>query len=216
MPHEHSALTAAGLIRSAGSLLLAAALLSPAGGVAQEATGDSLRIRWVGTHLGHPLHLDFYADTMLVVNDRHVSDFRVASDSIVVSGDTSFSAQYRFARGHLILTTDSGSVITMSPQGPLARPLRGRWVGTPSRLRDTEIELRMELTGTASWRSVPGGSWIEGEWDRASRIITFIWLPDSTEWIGQYDPMGNQLLFEQTLPEGGVTVLRRSFRRPED
>lgn len=182
---------------------------------------DTLRTRWVGTHLGRPLHVDFYGDTMVVVNDRHVSDYYATRDSIVVIGDTSFSVHYRFALNRMIVRTDSGNVITMSAQGPLARPLRGSWYGAPSRLRDSLIELQMNASGAAYWRTVPAGEWIEGEWDRFSREITFTWLPDSaadrpdsTEWVGMYNPVRSQLLFDETIPESGVTILRRFFRRP--
>ena len=182
---------------------------------------DSLRTRWVGTHLGRPLHIDFYADTMVVVQDRLVCDYEATRDSIVVFGDTTFSVHYRFALDRMILRTDSGGVITMSQQSTLARPLTGNWSGSPSRMRDSLIELQMYNNGIAVWRTIPRGRWIEGEWDRFSREITFTWLPDSaegrpdsTEWVGMYIPERSQLLFDSTLTESGVTILRRFFRRP--
>ena len=211
------------------ALVLATVLLLPTYAATQRQiadTGhtswkDSLQTRWVGTHLGRPLHIDFYADTMVVVNDRLVSDYYATPDSIVVFGDTTFSAHYRFALDRMILRTDSGNVITMSAQGPLARPLGGNWFGTPARLRDSLIELQMNASGAAYWRTLPRGGWTEGEWDRFSREITFTWLPDSaagrpdsTSWVGIYDPERSQLLFDETLPESGVTILRRFFRRP--
>ena len=212
-------------------LVLLTALLFPAFAAAQQHEPDSVQLtwmdslqtRWVGTHLGRPIHIDFYADTMVVVNDRHVSDYEATRDSIVVFGDTTFSVHYRFALGRMIVTTDSGNVITMSAQGTLARPLRGNWFGTPGRMRDSLIELQMNASGAAYWRTVPRGAWIEGEWDRFSREITFTWLPDSaagrpdsTLWVGMYNPSRSQLLFDSTLSESGVTILRRFFRRPRN
>jgi hypothetical protein len=182
---------------------------------------DSLQTRWVGTHLGRPLHIDFYADTMAVVQDRFVCDYEATRDSIIVFGDTTFAVHYRFALDRMIVRTDSGHVITMSAQGPLARPLRGNWFGSPSRARDSSIELQMNASGAAYWRTLPRGQWIEGEWDRFSREITFTWLPDSaagrpdsTEWVAMYNPERSQLLFDSTFAESGVTILRRFFRRP--
>lgn len=213
------------------ALVLLTALFLPLSTAAQQHVADtgqitwvdSLQTRWVGTHLGRPLHIDFYGDTMVVVNDRFAADYQATRDSIVVFGDTSFSVHYRFALDRMILRTDSGNVITMSAQGPLARPLRGNWFGTPGRLRDSLIELQMDARGAAYWRTLPRGEWIEGEWDRFSREITFTWLPDSTagrpdstQWVGMYNPVRSQLLFNETLPESGVTILRRFFRRPRN
>jgi hypothetical protein len=185
---------------------------------------DPLLQRWVGTHQNRPLFLDFYADTMLVVNDRLVTSFYTTPDSVVVLGDTSFAVHYRFALDRLLLRTEEGNVITMAKQGPLARPLWGRWLGEPSRMPGEQIELRLFGNGTAWWRTASGGGVVHGEWDRFSRIITFTWLrdttiadsavTDSTVWTALYDPMVNRLVFEATLPESGVTVLHRFFRRP--
>jgi hypothetical protein len=213
------------------ALVLLLALLCPAFTAAQQEVAkssqltwmDSLQTRWVGTHLGRPLHIDFYADTMVVVRDVFVCDYEATRDSIYVFGDTTFSVHYRFALDRMILRTDSGAVITMSAQGPLARPLRGNWFGSPGRLRESLIELQMLQTGAAYWRTLPRGGWIEGEWDRLSREVTFTWLPDSaagrpdsTLWVGMYNPTRSQLLFDSTLSEGGVTILRRFFRRPRN
>jgi len=213
------------------TLMLCAALLFPAFAEAQQQVADSsqltwrdsLQTRWVGTHYGRPLHIDFYADTMVVVQDRFVCDFEATRDSIIVFGDTTFSVHYRFALDRMIVRTDSGRVITMSAQGPLARPLRGNWFGSPGRRRDTTIELQMNASGAAYWRIIPQGEWIEGEWDRFSREITFTWLPDSAEgrpdsttWVGMFNPVRSQLLFDSTLAESGVTILRRFFRRPRN
>lgn len=157
---------------------------------------------------------------MLVVNDRHISDFVVTGDSIAVFGDTSFSVHFRFAadpprdRIVLLVRTEGGNVITMSHQGLLARPLWGQWIGAPGRNSDRQILLRMLASGVAYWRWSPGSAWTEGEWDRFHRQITFLWLPDSTTWEGMYDPMAGQMLFNETIPESGITILRRFFRRP--
>lgn len=193
----------------------------PPVGTVQLTWRDSLQTRWVGTHAGRPLHIDFYADTMAVVQDRFVCDYEATRDSIIVFGDTTFAVHYRFALDRMIVRTESGSVITMSAQGSLARPLRGNWFGTPGRMRDSLIELQMNASGAAYWRTLPRGSWIEGEWDRFSREITFTWLPDSaagrpdsTEWVGMYNPARSQLLFDSTFSQSGVTILRRFFRRP--
>lgn len=170
--------------------------------------------RWVGTHKRQTLFLDFYSDTMLVVDDSRVADFIATNDSIVVFGDTSFAVHYRFAQGWLLIRTEEGDVITMSSQGPLARPLWGRWLGRVSRMGNRMMELQIRGNGTAYWRWIPGGERTEGEWDRFSRILTFTWLPDTVVWNGLYDPMQNQLLFDETVEESGVVVLERFFRRP--
>ena len=67
------------------------------------------------------------------------------------------------------------------------------------------------LFGSARWRRLPSGAWTYGEWDREMRIITFTWS-DESEWRGQYDPVGNAMLFEQTVPDAQPTILRRVFR----
>jgi hypothetical protein len=176
--------------------------------------------RWVGTHQNRPLFIDFYDDSMVVVNDRQVGTFTFTSDSVVVVGDTSFAVHYRFAMDprletwRLLLRTEEGNVLTMSHQGPMARPLWGNWLGTLGRMPDSGIELRMNRPGQAWWRSSAGGAWTEGEWDRFHRMLTFTWLPDSTMWQGIYDPAAGQILFDETVPESGVTILRRFFRRP--
>jgi len=170
--------------------------------------------RWVGTHKGQTLFLDFYGDTMLVVDDARVADFIATNDSIIVFGDTSFAVHYRFAQGWLLIRTEEGDVITMSSQGPLARPLWGQWLGRVSRMGNRMMELRIRGNGTAYWRWIPGGERTEGEWDRFSRILTFTWLPDTVVWNGLYDPMQNQVLFEETVEGSGVVVFERSFRRP--
>ncbi len=166
--------------------------------------------RWVGTHQRQPLHLDFYADTMLVVNDRHPLAFRATADSLVAWGDTSFAVAYWFALDRLLLATREGAVVTMSKQALLARPLEGRWWGSVAG-DDTVVELEMLRGGIARWRRA-GAGWYAGEWDRATRDITFTWLPDSTTWSARYDPAGNALLFGALAEGGGPVILRRRFR----
>ncbi len=199
-------------------LLLATAVVvaSPLSATAQE--GPLLLQRWVGTYQNRPLFLDFYGDTMLVIDDLYVTNFVATGDSLMVFGDTSFTAHYRFAADRdvvrLLLRTEDGAVVTMSRQGPLARPLKGNWVGAPSRFGDRQMLLWMSVTGLARWRWTSQGRWTDGEWDRMHRMIQFTWMPDSTVWQGMYDPAAGQLLFDETVPESGVTVLKRYFRRP--
>ena len=166
--------------------------------------------RWVGMHLGRPLTFEFYSDTMLVVNDRLGLAFQLTDDSLVASGDTLVTARWRHVLGHLLLDTPDGP-LTMSPQNVLARPLTGRWVGPLGDEEETLIEMRLALGGAVWWRPLGGGAWTEGEWQRESRLITFTW-PDETEWRGQYDPIGNNLLLEQTVEDGHGSILRRAFR----
>lgn len=176
-----------------------------------QSTESPLLKRWVGTHRGRPLFLEFYGDSMLVVNDARVLDYYTTRDSIVAYGDTSFTVNYWFALGRLLLRTGEGATITMSSQSALARPITGRWVGTPSG-RDERVELQMTRDGTARWRWASGGPWNQGEWDRFSRNLTFTWLPDSATWNGQYEPQGNAILFERAAPGWGFLILRRYFR----
>lgn len=193
------------------TLVLAIALVATGPGVTPH-QGARLLHRWVGTHSGSSLHLDFYGDTMVVVNDRYAVNYQATRDSLLVSGDTTFAVSYWFALDRLLLRTAEDEVVTMSEQSPLARPIHGRWRGSPARWTDREIELVLNRGGSARWRSVPGGAWTQGEWDRLTRVITFTWLPDSTAWSGQYDPTGNALLFEDAPPGEGILVLRRVFR----
>lgn len=196
--------------RSRTVFTLGAIWLTVAAVVATQADSRLLR-RWVGTHEGRPLTLDFYGDTMLVVNDDYALDYRARSGLLEASGDTSFTVSYWFAMERLLLRTEAGNVITMAPQGALARPLDGHWRGTAPG-SDLRIELNMQRGGIASWRELPGGGWVSGEWDRASRVITFTWLPDSVIWTGRYDPGGNALLFDEIDLEGGTLILHRVFR----
>jgi hypothetical protein len=190
------------------AMLLAACLLAPVPLMAQR---DSvLAHRWVGIHLRQPLQFEFYGDTMLIVNDEHVLDFQLTHDSLVGMGDTTVRGRYRLALGRLLLDTPDG-MVTMATQSPLARPLTGRWQGALGDEEGATIELLIRVDGTGRWRRLPDGPWMAGEWDRETRIITFTWT-DETEWRAHYDPIGNALLFEQTLPGAGSSILRRVFR----
>lgn len=185
-------------------------LLSTATAPAAAQRDSVLNSRWVGTYHGRPLQFEFYGDTMLVVNDRWALDFRLTDDSLVAVGDTVIAARYQIVMDRLLLQTPE-ALVTMAPQSFLARPLDGRWLGPLGTPDGAELELVILLGGRARWRRVTGGGWTEGEWDRASRVITFVW-PDETEWTGQYDPIGNALLLEQTVDGAGSTILRRAFR----
>jgi hypothetical protein len=191
------------------AIVLAVALALPGGRLL--AQRDSvLAHRWVGIHLREPLQFEFYGDTMLIVNDQYVVDFRLTDDSLVASGDTTVRGRYRLALGRLLLETPEG-VVTMATQSALARPLTGRWQGGLGDEEGSTIELVMRVDGTGRWRKLPDGRWMDGEWDRETRIITFTWA-DETEWRAHYDPIGNALLFEQTVPGAGSSILRRVFR----
>lgn len=169
-----------------------------------------LQSRWVGTHFGRMLNLEFYDDTMLVLNDEEPLNFRLTDDSLVAVGDTIIQARWRLVLGYLLLETPDG-VITMASQSMLARPLTGRWVGPLGTSADTTIELEIYRNKTARWRPITGGRWTAGEWERETRDVTLTW-PDDTEWTGQYDPIGNAILFQQTVPQSSSTILRRAFR----
>lgn len=194
------------------STLLAIALL------AVPVQHSQLTGRWVGTHNLQPLYLDFHSDTMLVVNDLYVVDYVATPDSLYVladgiGADTAFAVRYWFSGGKLLLSTAERSIITMSPQNELARPLHGfAWQGSPSRMPDQEIQLQLFRGGIARWRLAPEGQWVNGQWDRTSRVIEFTWLPDSTLWLGRHDPRGEALLFDETFPGSGAVVLRRVYR----
>ncbi len=176
------------------------------------ASQDSLLRRWVGTHQNAPLHLDFFGDTMVVLNDDEALSYRVTGDSLYVWGDTSFAVTYWFAADRLLLRTIEGNIVTMSEQDTYARPIWGRWQGSPIG-KSERIELNLLRGGVASWRLVPGGRWVTGEWNRRTRFISFTWDPDSTLWDGIYDPDGGALLFDSTFAESGTVVLRKVYRR---
>jgi hypothetical protein len=192
--------------------LLLLGLLALAGGRPVLAQRDSvLAHRWVGLYLREPLEFEFYGDTMLVVNDTHVLNFRLTDDSLIATGDTLVVGRYRLVLGRLLFETTS-ELVTMATQSPLARPLTGHWTGPlGTTTDDSEVELIIYASGVARWRRLPSGRWADGEWDRETRLITFTWA-DSTEWHGQYDPVGNAILFERTLEGGETTILRRFFR----
>lgn len=174
--------------------------------------GERLQGRWVGTHLGEALHLDFYGDTMVVVNDRYAAHFRATPDSVIVRGDTAFAVRHWSVLDRLLLETAEGKVITMTRQSILARPIEGMWRGAPPGAGDRTVLLELFRGGTARWRLAPEGSWTSGEWDRRSRVIEFTWLPDSTVWTGRYDPLGEALLFDEAPPVGAAVVLRKVYR----
>lgn len=166
--------------------------------------------RWVGLHHARPLQLEFHGDTMLVVNDQHVLDFRLTHDSLVAFGDTSVVGRYRLVLDRLLFET-LDEVVTMAVQIPLARPLTGQWRGPLGTADGVETELIIAADGSARWRRLPEGGWTYGEWDRETRVITFTWS-DESEWQGQYDPIGNAMLFELTVADASPTILRRVFR----
>jgi hypothetical protein len=195
---------------SRASLLLVLAALV-AGAASFQAESRLLR-RWVGTHQGDPLWLDFYGDTMLVVNDHMPANFRTSRGRLEVWGsDTAFTVSYWYNLDRLLLRTAEGEVITMAPQDSLARPLAGDWRGSGFG-SNRQIELDMQRGGVARWRELPGGRWIGGEWDRASRLITFTWLPDSLMWTAQYDPGGSALIVSGAEPDSATVILRRAYR----
>lgn len=173
---------------------------------------SSLRGRWVGLHKNQTIRLEFYGDTMLVLDDQHPLNYRATADSLIATGDTAFRVRYWFSFCRLLLETADGSVITMAWQDVLARPLPGRWIGELGTPDGAMAELRLAPGGTARWRRLPDGPWQEGEWERETRIITFTWAADSIPWIGHYDPQGNAIVFERTLPNSHAAIFRRAFR----
>ncbi|MBI2537433.1 MAG: hypothetical protein HYW06_10835 [Gemmatimonadetes bacterium] len=198
-------------------LLLAATAAMRQPGSDQRGQGTqcetSLTGRWVGLHQNQTLHLEFYGDTMLVVNDQYPLTFRATSDSLTATGDTTVAARYWFSFCRLLLETPDHSVVTMSSQGVLARPLTGRWVGGLGTPDGAEAELRLAPSGTARWHLLPDGPWTEGEWERQTRIITFTWAgSDTIPWVGHYDVEGNAILFERTVPNSRTAIFHRVFR----
>lgn len=192
------------------SLLLFGLLVLPAALGAQ--ADPRLAGRWVATHQGQPLHFDFYGDTMVVVNDHYALDYRATFDSLVAYGDTSFAVAYWFSLDRMIVQTIEGNVVTMTRQSPLARPINGRWIGSPAG-DGSVVQLEMGRGGVARWRHASAREWVQGEWTRRSRIIEFTWMPDSTMWVGRYDPFGEALLFDEIYEGGGTAVLRKYYRR---
>ena len=196
---------------------------------AQFETQEQLSGRWVG--LRHPpwrpaLWLEFMEDSSLVVNDRHRVSYYLTPDSLVTTqGDSIFRVSYRLAAGYLVVETNEGEVITMSPQSPLARPLVGeRWIGDMGP-EVGEAELEFFNGGRARWRMLPDGQWQGGSWDRQARFLTFSWPildslevlpdsipPDSSSWRGIYDAFGNTILFDSTVTGSTTSIFSRLYR----
>ena len=203
-------------MRPALAVFLAALCLP---GAVRAQRDSVLASRWVGLHNGRTIQFEFYGDTMLVVDDAIPLTFRLTGDSLVATGDTLIVARWRYVLGHVLLDTPDGP-LTMSAQSFLARPLTGRWVGPLGDEAETMIEMRLHLGGTAYWRRFGAGGWTQGEWERESRLITFTWPnpragADNEEpllWHGQYDPIGNNLLLQQTVEGSHGTILRRAYR----
>ncbi len=176
--------------------------------------------RWVGRNPNNrPIFLDFYGDSMVVVNDVFVSSFISTRDSLVVFGDTSFAVSYEFRLDRMLIHNADGSTMTMSTQPLSARPIFGgrigQWASWYARLGNGRgISLEINRSGDrARWRPAAGGSWRQGEWDRDARTIVFTWLPDSTEWRGSYDAAGHQIIFEEIETGSGVAIFRRAYRQ---
>ena len=168
--------------------------------------------RWVGLHHQRPLLLEFYGDTMLVVNDQYPLNYRVTSDSLFATGDTTITARYWFSYCRLLLETPDGSEMTMTYQEPLARPLTGRWVGDLGPPVNATAEMQIAAGKPARSHVLPNGTWTQGEWERDTRLITFTWATDTIPWVGHYDPEGNAILFDHTVPGSGTAIFRRIFR----
>lgn len=196
------------------AVVVACAAVTASAGFAQQSA--QLTGRWVGTLNNQSLHLDFYGDTMVVVNDRYALNYRATYDSVIVwgssPGDTAFAVRYWFSMDRLLLQTVEGKVVTLSQQDLLARPIDGRWRGSPVGKGEVTVELRMSRGGIAQRRVIPGGAWVQGEWERRSRNIRFTWLPDSIVWMAYYDPLGEALLFDSTEAEIGTLVVRKVYR----
>jgi hypothetical protein len=197
---------------TAGGLTLLALAALTARPQGRQQCETSLQGRWVGMHRNETLLLEFYGDTMLVVSDQHPLSYRATSDSLFAFGDTTLTARYWFSYCHLLLEAPDGSVVTMTSQPMLARPLTGRWVGDLGTADGAQAEIRLSAGGPARWRLLPDGPWKDGEWERETRIITFTWAADSIPWVGHYDPEGNAILFDHTVPGSRTVILRRIFR----
>ena len=152
----------------------------------------------MGTHQGRPLYFDFYGDSLLVVDDFRITNFDYDWNSLRVFGDTTFQVRYEFVLDRLIITTESGVVVTMAPQSIQARPLRPRLAQGPvvwtAETSNGQLQIRLSRGGAAAWRQLPGGRWITGRWNRSSNNVVFRWPnPNATEpadslsWFGQYD-----------------------------
>ena len=179
--------------------------------------------RWVGTYQNQPLHFDFFADTMLLLNDVSPLYYRLTSDSLIAWGDTSFVVNYWFSMDRLLVLTEDNHVVTMSRQDKRARPIWGLWRGNPVSRSDETIELFLGRGGGSRWRHVGDDRWTDGEWSRRSVLLTFTWPPDSVVengdaepdsavWNGLLDPVGGALLFDSTYSESGIVVMRKVYR----
>jgi hypothetical protein len=192
-------------------ILLTALTFSVASWSAQEP--DPLLRRWVGTLNLQPLHFDFFGDTMLLLNDRKALSFSVEGDSLIAWGpDTTFTVRFWFSMDRLLVLTAESTLVTMSEQDRMARPIFGLWRGNPIGHRDEQIELSLGRGGVAAYRSKPEWQWTTGEWTRSTRIITLSWEADSSQWVGQYDPNGAVLSFDSTWAESGTVFLRKVYR----
>ena len=168
--------------------------------------------RWVGADHQQTLRIQFDGDTMLVVNDCYPLTSRIRADSLYAWGDTTIPARYWFSYCRLLLETPSGAEITMTYQEPLARPLTGRWVGDLGPPKNGTAEIRIAANQTARWHMLPSGPWTDGDWERDTRLITFTWASDTIPWVGHYDPEGNAILFDHTVPGSSTAIFRRIFR----
>lgn len=234
-------------MRRWGWLTVACALLAlpaVAEGQFPERDGSNrLLQRWVGAKAnGLPIWLDFFGDSMLVVSDNIQSrdaDYSLAPGRVTVYGDSitmrilatsfngnregedfgflrQFELSYRFSLDRMIMSAD-GRSITMTAQNRLARPLEANWIADlPDGRR---MELRLQGSGSALYRFVPGGGWRVGEWDRNFGDITLDWNPPDIEepdssliWTGLYDADGQQILLEQVIEGSSVTIFRRIIR----
>lgn len=194
-------------MRRIPSLILLSALVTFAlGSQVAVQSHDRLLNRWVGTNQQRQWWIDFYDDTMLIVDDTLILDFRTTRDSLIASGDTSFSVAYWFVRDRLLIQTAAGDIITMAPQDRLARPIHGDW-------RGEGIQLRIRRGGVAAWRDGTG-TWHYGEWQRRSRSLRFTWLPDSLVWTAEYDPLGPALLADVIEPDSSTrtAIIRKALR----
>jgi hypothetical protein len=159
--------------------------------VGQEEEFPLPHLRWVGMEQNAPtvgLFLEFYPDTMLLVNrvrgslvERHALGYRITEDSILATGDTTIRLRYEMVLDRMIVYTPEGVVITMSSQSELARSFVGRWLGTFETDSTTEtILLQLYANGDANWKRLPAGRVNTGEWNRKVRTFTFTWDVDST------------------------------------
>lgn len=199
--------------------------------------------RWVGAKMnGLPVWLDFFGDSMIVVSDNVQSrdaDYSLAPGRVTIYGDSvvmrilatsfngnregedfgflrQFELSYRFSLDRMIVSA-GGRSITMTAQNRLGRPLEANWIADlPDGRR---MELRLQGSGSALYRFVPGGSWRVGEWDRNFRDISFDWNPPDIEepdssliWAGIYDADGQQILLEDIVDGSSVTIFRRIIR----